>query len=183
MQIELLSSPWKDFLSEIDNQLTEQVDFHCLGGFVIKMLYGIPRTTEDIDVITIAPIMNRLRLLELAGIGTKLHQKYRVYLDYVTVLTALPEDYDQRLAEMFSNTFHYIRLYALDPYDLILSKLERNTQKDREDVKYLARKTNMDLSLLKNRYEVEMRPYFGAPEKHDTTLRIWIEMIEEERTK
>jgi hypothetical protein len=84
---------------------------------------------------------------------------------------------------MFPGTLQHIKLYALDSYDLALSKLERNSPKDREDVKYLARKTAMDLEILKKRYDVELRPYFGAPEKHDTTLKLWIEMIEEERNQ
>jgi hypothetical protein len=97
------------------------------------MLYGIPRATEDLDVIAIVPTNDRQFLLELAGRGTKLHQKHKVYLDYVTVLTALPEDYNQRLGEMCSDKFNHIKLFALDPYDLTLSKLERNTEKDRND--------------------------------------------------
>jgi len=42
-------------------------------------------------------------------------------------------------APVFPAAFQHLRLCALDPYDLALSKLERNIQRDREDVKYLAR--------------------------------------------
>jgi len=37
---------------------------------------------------------------------------------------------------------------ALDPHDLALSKLERNSQKDRDDVRFLARSIPFDLDIL-----------------------------------
>ena len=60
------------------------------------------------------------------GRGSDLHRKYGVYLDIVGV-APLPEDYESRLTEIFPDAFERIRLLALDPYDIALSKLERNT--------------------------------------------------------
>ena len=82
---------------------------------------------------------------------------------------------------MFAKTFNHLRLFALDPYDLALSKIERNTQRDRDDVKHLARTLPLDLSVLKERYEEELRPDLGNPRREDLTLNLWIEAIEEER--
>ena len=48
-----LHEPWKSFLSEIDESLTEQVDLHCIGGFPLTEFYGIPRVTMDIDLLTV----------------------------------------------------------------------------------------------------------------------------------
>jgi hypothetical protein len=48
-------------------------------------------------------------------------------------------------------------------------------------VKYLARVVPLDLNALKTRYEKELRPYLGNPQREDLTLRLWIEAIEEER--
>jgi hypothetical protein len=42
-----LPSPWKEFLSEIDSMLTEPLDLHCIGGFVVCYFYGLPRTTAS----------------------------------------------------------------------------------------------------------------------------------------
>jgi hypothetical protein len=39
---------------------------------------------------------------------------------------------------MFPGAYRNLHLMALDPYDLALSKLERNSQKDRDDVRFLA---------------------------------------------
>jgi G:T-mismatch repair DNA endonuclease (very short patch repair protein) len=71
---------------------------------------------------------------------------------------------------------------ALNPYDLALSKLERNIQRDRDDVKHLAKIVPFDLEVLKERYQNELRWQLGNPEREDLTLRLWIETIEEERS-
>jgi hypothetical protein len=82
---------------------------------------------------------------------------------------------------MFAKTFNHLGLFALDPYDLALSKIERNTQRDRDDVKHLARTLPFDLNVLKERYEKELRPDLGNSRREDLTLKLWIEAIEEER--
>ena len=76
--------------------------------------------------------------------------------------------------------YKHLRLCALDPYDLALSKLERNIQRDRDDVKHLARSVPLDLNVLKERYAKELRWQLGSPEREDLTLKLWIEMIEED---
>ena len=48
-------------------------------------------------------------------------------------------------------------LRELDPYDLALSKPERNIQRDRDDVKHLAQMVPFDLRVLRERYEKELR--------------------------
>ena len=111
-----------------------------------------------------------------------LHKKHSVYLDYVGV-SKVPEDYEERLTEMFAGVFKHLRICALDPYDLALSKLERNIQRDRDDVKHLGRTIPLRLEILKERYEKELRWQLGNPEREDLTLKLWMEMIEEERSR
>lgn len=84
---------------------------------------------------------------------------------------------------MFPGTFKYLRLLAFDPYDIALAKLERNIQRDRDDVKHLARTIPFDLDVLRARYEKELRPLLANPDREDLTLRLWLEAIEEERSK
>lgn len=64
---------------------------------------------------------------------------------------------------------------------LSLSKIERNTQRDRDDVKHLARTVPLDLGILQERYQTELRPDLGNPAREDLTLKLWLEAIEEER--
>ena len=94
-----------------------------------------------------------------------------------------PENYEDRLAEIFSGTFEHIRLFALDPYDIALSKIERNADVDRQDVLHLARVVPFGLEVLKRRYHDELRVYLGNPGREDLTLKLWVEMIEEDRER
>jgi len=139
------------------------------------------RTSADIDVFEVAPNSASQMVMQMAMQGGPLHHKYGLYLDKVTV-AFVPENYESRLIEMFPGAFKRLRLMALDPYDLALSKLERNTQKDRDDVIYLARTIPFDLSILKERYENELRWQLGNPTREDLTLNLWMEVIREKRT-
>ncbi len=86
-----------------------------------------------------------------------------MYLDIVTV-ASVPENYPERLIER---------------HDLVLARLARNIDRDREDVKRLAAGPGLDPQVLKQRYESELRHQFGRPEREDLTLELWLEMIQE----
>lgn len=175
-----IPEPWRSFLDELDQIATSPVRLDCIGGFVVTMLYGLARSTGDVDVLEIAPRTVEEAFTKVAALGGPLFQKYGVYLDLVTV-AQVPYEYEARLQEMFPGAFNHLRLMALDPYDLALTKLERNIERDRSDVRYLARKIPFDLDLLRERYQAEFRPYLGNPKREDLTLQLWIDAIEEER--
>jgi hypothetical protein len=175
--------PWHAFLTGLDNTLSESVELHCIGGFVITQMYGFERSTVDVDALLITPRDQQMRILERAGKGSELHKKYRLYLDFVTIVDP-PYNYDERLQEMFPRVYSHLTLFALDPYDLALTKLSRNIERDREDVKYLARKVPFDLAILKQRYEQGLRSHItGDPRRHDLTVELWVEMIMEDRAR
>jgi len=168
--------PWLSFFFDIDKVLSQSVALHCIGGFAIAMRYGLPRPTIDVDYIAVIPAEEVAGLQSLAGVGSELHCKHGVYIQHVAVAT-VPEDYADRLALMFPTTCRRLRLFGLEAHDLALSKLERNSARDREDVKFLARSNWLDLELLESRYYSELRPYLANPERHDFTLRLWLEML------
>jgi hypothetical protein len=176
-----ISEPWRSFLTDLDELAGRETHLECLGGFVLTQLYGLPRQTADLDSLSVTPNDQIKPLLSAAQRGSALQKKPCVYLDLVRV-ARVPEDYESRLTEMFAGAFKHLRLYALDPYDLALAKLSRNIQRDRDDVKFLARTVPFDLAVLKRRYEEEMRIYVANPQREDLTLQLWIEAIEEERT-
>ncbi len=153
---------------------------HCIGGFAVSLYYGLSRPTGDLDLVEVAPHTARC-LNATAGRDSALHRQHRLYVQIVTVAT-LPDSYADRLTEMFPGVFRRVRLFVLDPYDLALSKLSRNLELDLDDVKHLAKVQELDLAVLESRYRQELRPYvFGPVERHDQTLRLWIDAIGEER--
>ncbi len=171
-----LPSPWKEFLAQLDRMLREPLELHCIGGFVFTHFYGLSRTTGDIDYYTAIPA--NLNLDEVAGQGSPLHIKHGVWLHRAAVVN-LPEDYAGRLTDMAPRAFKYLRLLVPDPYDCILSKLERNASKDRDDADYLFRSQKLDAQQLRDRYKHELRHnLIGNVEWHDKTLELWIEIFE-----
>lgn len=177
-----LPEPWFSFFKELDELANGPVHFHCIGGFVVTMLYGLGRTTVDVDVLNITPRSAHDAFAQVALQGGELHKRHRVYLDYVNVV-AYPCEYESRLQEMFFGVFHHLHLMALDPYDLALTKLERSSGRDRSDIQHLAHTVPFDLNILRERYMTELRPYLLDPEREDKTLKFWIEDIEELRAR
>ena len=172
--VESLPPEWSRFLDEVDGVISRAVELHCLGGFVLTTRYGAPRRTGDLDCLAVVPLDESAHLEEIVGRGSTLARKHRLYIQLVTVAD-LPENYEERLTEIFRGRFRHLHLIALDPYDLALSKLTRNYPIDREDIRLLARAVPLDPDILHDRYARELRPNLPSVERHDLTLQLWVE--------
>ena len=73
-QIEKPREPWRSFFAELDTNLSAAVQLHCCGGFVVTQLYGVARTTSDVDFLGVVPYVVGA-LTEIAGKGSPLHRK------------------------------------------------------------------------------------------------------------
>jgi hypothetical protein len=171
------AEPWRSFLRDLDERLNGVVELQCLGGFVVTQHFGIGRATSDIDFLTMFAQSPQDDPEALAGLGSELHRKYKLYVQRVGVAT-LPSGYASRLTRMFpAASLKRLKLFALDPTDLALSKLERNAERDREDVLSLVRAGYISRDLLKQRYHEELRPHLLSKQTwHDKTLELWLEM-------
>lgn len=169
--------PWASFLTVFDGLLEEPVDLHCIGGFVMTMQFGLSRTTGDIDILPTASSWTLARIQQLAGFGSALHRQFKIYIQPVGIVT-YPEKYEPRLIRMWLDfRLDRLRIYALEPHDLALTKLERNQEVDRQDVLGLANAGYLDADTLRHRYFTEVRPNLASgAEKCDLTLALWIEM-------
>jgi hypothetical protein len=175
-----LHEPWASFLSALDRTLHQPTELHCFGGFVVSELYGLVRPTADVDVLEATRGTDPATLVKLAGKGSELHRRHKVYLDLVTV-AKVPEHYDSRMLDLAPGRFRKLTLKALERHDLVLAKLERNSDRDREDLKRLALGPGLDVGVLRERYASELRFQLGRFEREDLTLQLWIEIIEELR--
>ena len=179
-----IPEPWVSFLSEIDASLNSEVSFHCFGGFAITMLFGLPRETSDVDIMATKVRVNYDHLFKLAGKGSPLHTKHKVYLDLVGSIAVVPDDYEDRLIPIDSSGFENIKLSLMEPHDIVLAKLGRDHPKDVQDVEYLASVANLDTELIRSRYHAELQHnVIGPPRRADGTLNYWIELIKEIQSK
>ena len=177
-----LQEPWRAFLLDLDSLVDHQVQLHCCGGFVVTTLHGLPRATADVDIISVVPHDDMRALATGARQNSELHIKHGVYLDVVTV-ASYPDEYETRLIPMNVGRLSHLRLFALEAHDLALTKLARNSDRDRADVEFLATAAPLDSSTLRDRYAREMRPYLARPEREDLTLELWLEIITEAQSR
>ena len=131
-----LHEPWRSFLHDLDDELTGPTDLHCFGGFVVAEYYGLSRGTADVDVIAVTGAATLEDLQRIAGRGSAIAKRHKVYVDIVTVAT-VPENYADRLIDIFPRMFKNLRLRAFERHDLAVAKLARNADHDREDVSAL----------------------------------------------
>lgn len=165
--------PWLSFLRDLDQALQEGVEVHCLGGFVLSVLWGLPRPTGDIDFIEIRPLTAGETVLRLAGEGSALAKKHDLKVQHVTV-AEYPEGYESRLIDITPAGLRRLKLRALEIHDVVLAKLSRNSPRDRADVEYLARKGVLDRRRLEERFEAELRPYLLNEKREMLTLELWL---------
>lgn len=173
-----LREPWRSFLLEVDQRLGGPTELHCLGGFVLAERHGLLRPTADVDIIEARGTTDLRTLQDIGGKGSELARRHQVFLDIVTVAT-VPEDYEQRLVDIPFGEFKHLRLRAFERHDLVLAKLARNADHDRDDVKHLALGPGLDCNLLRERYQTELRFQFGNVVAADLTLELWLAMITE----
>ena len=147
----------------------------CSKRFAAVAAYGLPRSTNDLDYYSITPSNRVANLENLAGEGSALARKHRVSIHHAAI-ASVPENYEDRLTDLYPGRFKTIRLLVLEPYDLVLSKLSRNAAADREDVQYLARTQKLEARILRERYEKELRASLIGPlDRHDGTLEFWLQ--------
>ena len=169
-----IQEPWLSFLCDVDKALPQPVEVHCLGGFVMSVLWELPRPTGDVDFIDIIPSGAMHELLVTAGEDSELARRYHLKFHQVTIAQC-PEGYISRLVNISPKDIQNLRLRALEIHDLVLAKLSRNSPRDRADVEYLAGKNALCRQILEDRFEVELKPYLLNEKRETTTMNLWLE--------
>jgi hypothetical protein len=157
----------------VDQALGQSVEVHCLGGFVLSVLWGLPRPTGDVDFIEIEPSDAGDELLGIAGEGSELARRHKLQFHRVTIAEH-PEGYVSRLVDITPKMLCRLHLRAFEVHDLVLAKLARNSPRDRADVEFLARKGALESQSLEDRFAKELRPYLLNEDRETATLKLWL---------
>jgi hypothetical protein len=170
-----IPAPWLRFFRAVEAELETPIEIHCIGGFAV-LAHGVDtRQTGDVDVIDAVPADDLQALLALAGHGSELFKKYGLYIQMVGV-TEAPCDYHQRLIDITPRGFETLAIKILDPNDVVLTKLARHWERDREDARVLADHGLLDPGALEQRFEKEIRPYLQVKDaaRASLTLELWL---------
>jgi len=171
-QLHPIRAPWSSFLRAVDKQLSERSEIHCIGGFALSLFIENTRPTGDIDFVDVIPSAGIASLLEHAGENSILARRYRLQIERVGVVDT-PDEYETRLIRSAQPAFRNLTIAVLDPYDLILTKLQRNSPRDREDIGALIAALPIDGKALADRYRTTLEPYLAvAPERTTLTLEL-----------
>lgn len=97
----MIPEPWLSFLRDVDSALSRHVEVHCLGGFVLSVLWELPRPTGDVDFIEIKPSGAASELNDIAGADSRLAGSHKLRFHQAT-FTSKSEHYQNRIRNSFS---------------------------------------------------------------------------------
>jgi Nucleotidyltransferase of unknown function (DUF6036) len=120
-----------------------KIRLRIIGSSALMLQTDYERGTKDSDVLETSDLTAsvRKRMLDLAGEGTLLHQRHRLYIEFVASgIPFLPQvPLYHQLADLNAE-LHHFDLEVLDVVDVIVAKLKRFHGADRSDVDAMVKK-------------------------------------------
>jgi len=133
-----------EFLEELDKEAKKPMTIVAVGGTAMTLVNAKP-STLDVD-FTIAEGYDEFsRLLKEIPHGFKVDH----YPDGVVFTQMLPDDYVKKSKKI--KKMKNITLMALDPLDIIVTKIGRLNDRDTEDIKTCIKKFKITKSQIKSR--------------------------------
>lgn len=140
--------------------LDEELELFAMGGTAM-VLKGIKESTKDIDFLTTAHYTKINELFTLAGLQEEStsqlcniwHLKdirIDIFYDAFILGFTLPWDW-KKLSEPVKN-IGKIRLFILNWYDIIITKIARSERRDVDDSIAIIKHEKLDFQKLKERY-------------------------------
>lgn len=126
-----------EFFREIDRRwpaATANVRLSIIGSGALMLQARYERGTKDSDVFETSDLSRdtRVTLLRLAGAGSELHQRWKLYVDIVgSGVPFLPTG--ARWRPVNAGLVN-LELRALDVVDVVVSKLKRYSANDQADI-------------------------------------------------
>lgn len=121
----------------------ERIVLMVLGSTSLFLQCDYLRGTKDSDVIETVELRGerRQQLETLAGRGSSLYKRHRMYLDVVArALPFLPSEPLWYPAEDLTSKLQHFSILVLDPVDVVVSKLARLHANDRDDIREMIRR-------------------------------------------
>jgi len=139
--------------------LNEKIELFAIGGTAM-VLKNIKEATKDIDFYTPEPKEKIKKIFTMAGLEEKQDRaicniwymgKTRIDIFYGDIMgIPFPDDWKE-LSEHISDK-NKLKLYILNWYDIIITKISRAEERDYEDIKNIIEKQKINFKKLKERY-------------------------------
>jgi len=133
--------PIEAFFREIDARWVARdgarVRLPIIGSAALLLQTDYERGTKDGDVLRTRSLSADVQeqLLALAGQGTRLHTRHRIYLEFVASgLPFLPHVPLWHELTALNASLRHLDIMVLDVVDVVVSKLKRYSAHDRSDI-------------------------------------------------
>lgn len=138
------------WLKEIDKKLNTDIVLIAVGGTAMTLL-GLKSSTIDIDFC--------LSSKDEKEFESVLDKKFRVdlFFDGFIFSEQLPDDYQEISKDILE--LKNIKLKALNPIDIVITKCARLNARDEEDISAIAK--YVDKQKLLERFELVVKTYAG----------------------
>jgi hypothetical protein len=155
---------FRQFLRELGTAVTEPCRLEIGGAGALILANLLRRRTEDIDAVDEVPPALRVRhdLLDL------LAKRYGLRLAHFQS-QFLPSDWRQRLRSL--GRFGSIDVFLMDAIDIFVRKLFSDREKDRDDLRVLARSLERDI--LTERLQRDAQTLLAEPRLRTNAERNW----------
>ncbi|MGQ0771597.1 MAG: DUF6036 family nucleotidyltransferase [Nitrososphaerota archaeon] len=156
-----------DFLGEIDKELKRKIVVVAVGGTAMTLLKAKP-STIDVDFTIPGKFYKEFKEAErIVQPGFRVD----VFQDGNVFITALPDDYLKK-SKIVRTKLTNVQLRALDPVDIIITKITRLDGRDEQDIESCIKKFKIRKSqILKRAKEIN---YSGNDEVFKGNLEIML---------
>ncbi|MGI0066532.1 MAG: DUF6036 family nucleotidyltransferase [Nitrosotalea sp.] len=164
MSSEIDNSKLFDFLEELDKEVTRDIIIVAAGGTAMTLLQTKP-STIDVDFTIPGEDYGEFeRVLKLVSHGFKVD----TYKDGAVFSQILPADYINK-SKIIKTKMKNITLKALSPLDIVITKIGRLNDRDKEDIKTCIRKFKITKDqVIERAKQVE---YVGREENYEINLQ------------
>jgi hypothetical protein len=163
-----------DFLTDIDRRWTaptpEKIRLPIIGSAALMLQADYERGTKDSDVLETSELagITRERLLLLAGKGSDLHKRWRMYLEIVaSALPFLPQSPAWRGISELNAELRHFSVDVLDVVDVVVSKLKRFKPNDVSDIEAMVDRDMVPHDKLILRFTSAVESYSMDSRAHD----------------
>jgi len=157
-----------DFFADIDRRWTKREDkipLHVIGSVALLLRSDYRRGTKDSDVVQTRELTDgiKARLLDLAGKGTPIHQRHRMYIEVVSSgFPFLPHVPLYHSVEALNASLRHFEIRVLDVVDVVVSKLKPFRSGDIEDIRAMVDRDLVPHDLLVARFRDAVDDYAGG---------------------
>jgi hypothetical protein len=148
-----------NFFDVVDAELVrhagpdDTLELYVIGRSALVIGLGSQLQTKDVDVVKVhSPLLDKAE--EVFKKDAPEHELHGFYLDVVSSgLPPLPSGFQSRCIEV-EGPWRVIRLKRLEVHDLVVSKLKRFHQGDRQDVQIICDTEGIEEHTLRERFDL-----------------------------